>query len=427
MSSSVTAQKPLLTTKPKLLDAGTYYLQVQSTNKKGGDADYTVGVNSSTIFYTKGDTADDVFTDAKDLGTVSAIGNLDSGWVGYGDASDFKAITLDTAAKLNFTVSSDDAVKFTVYQLDAKGKLKSLGSVSAKAGKDGFSKDIFVDAGTYYLQVQSTNAKKGGDADYEVTLNGKSVFFTKGYNGDDTVETAIDLDVLSEPAPLDADWVGLGDEFDYRKFTLESGTKLSFTVNSSDAVKFTVWQETGGKLKSLQNISVKAGAEADTKELLLSAGDYYYSVQSTNASKGGNADYEVTLNEKSVFFPQGDNTNDTWQMASAQEAKLEGEEITGWVGFGDAADFIKFELEESGKLDLNLDPATVSAFTGKQIKITCLDSNGKSVALATKLSGSDLLSKNDVSAGEYYLGVTCANVKKYDTAYSITTGLLAAV
>ena len=29
------------------------------------------------------------------------------------------------------------------------------------------------------------------------------------------------------------------------------------------------------------------------------------------------------------------------------------------------------------------------------------------------------------AAGIYYLGVTCANVKKYDTSYSVTAGLLA--
>ena len=301
LSSSVTAKKPLLTTKPKLLDAGTYYLQVQSTNKKGGDADYTVGVNSSTVFYTKGDTTDDVFTSSKDLGTVSATGNLDSGWVGYGDEIDFKTITLDTAAKLNFTVSSDDAVKFTVYQLDAKGKLKSLGNVSVKANIPANTKDIFVDAGTYYLQVQSTNAKKGGDAEYSIALNGNT-----------------------------------------------------------------------------------------------------------------------------VFFPQGDKTNDTWQAAQEQAAKLPGEDITGWVGYGDAADFIKFELEGSGKIELTLDDDTANALASKQIKLTCLDSKGKSVAIAVdKNDPCTLSSKKEVGTGTYYLGVSCANVKKYDTTYSITTRLLA--
>ena len=56
------------------------------------------------------------------------------------------------------------------------------------------------------------------------------------------------------------------------------------------------------------------------------------------------------------------------------------------------------------------------------------DKDGKSVAVAVDRDDPHfLLSKKPVSAGEYYLGVICANVKKYDTSYSITTGLLAAV
>jgi hypothetical protein len=46
------------------------------------------------------------------------------------------------------------------------------------------------------------------------------------------------------------------------------------------------------------------------------------------------------------------------------------------------------------------------------------------VALSV-LDGDTLVSKKAVAAGEYYLGVTCANVKKFDTSYSVTTGLLA--
>ena len=110
----------------------------------------------------------------------------------------------------------------------------------------------------------------------------------------------------------------------------------------------------------------------------------------------------------------------------AQDPTLPGEEITGWVGFGDASDFIKFELEDDGRIQLNLDEATKAAFASKQIKLTCLDQNGKSVAIAAdKNDPYTLFSKKEVVAGEYYLGVTCANVKKYDTYYSITTGQLA--
>ena len=38
----------------------------------------------------------------------------------------------------------------------------------------------------FYVSVESTNAKKGGEAFYNVTVNkDDSVFFTKGDNSDD--------------------------------------------------------------------------------------------------------------------------------------------------------------------------------------------------------------------------------------------------
>ena len=303
---------------------------------------------------------------------------------------------------------------------------KAVASGTVKNGVLTFNKGnpVLLTAGDYSLALKSSDKGKTA-SEYSFAVNTVTVF-DKGDTSDDTLASAQELGVVDEPCVLVPDgWVGFGDEIDYYQFTLDSGAKLSFTVSASDAVKFTVWQETGGKLKSLQTVTVK-DKPVDTKELLLSAGDYYFSVQSTNAAKGGDADYEVVLNEKSGFFPQGDKTNDTWQMASVQEAKLPGEEITGWVGFGDAADFIKFELEGNGRIELSLDNDTARALSSKQIKLTCLDSQGKSVALAVdKNDPWTVLSKKTVNGGEYYLGVTCANVNKFDTSYCVTTGLLA--
>ena len=149
-------------------------------------------------------------------------------------------------------------------------------------------------------------------------------------------------------------------------------------------------------------------------------------MKSTNAKNGGSADYTIKLNENSQFFTQGNNRNDSWKTAARTAPALAGEVISGWVGFSDAADFIKFAVAEDGRIQLNLDEATKTAFASKQIKLSCLDANGKSVAIAVdKNDPYKVLSKKDVAAGEYYLGVTCTNVNKYETSYSITTGQLA--
>ena len=131
------------------------------------------------------------------------------------------------------------------------------------------------------------------------------------------------------------------------------------------------------------------------------------------------------MNQKgSKFYPVGDNSNDTWQAAKKSSAVQSGETVTGWVGFSDAADFIKFQADSEGQINLDLDKATAKALSSKEIKLSCLDAKGRSVVL-TSLDSDTLVSKKAVLAGEYYLGVTCANVKKFDTSYSITTGMRA--
>ena len=309
-----------------------------------------------------------------------------------------------------------------------KGKLKSVGSISVKAKGTAKTKELLLNKGIYYLAVESTNAKKGGNADYTVSVNKDAVFFTKGDTEDDKIETAKDLGVVASADTLVSDWVGFGDAIDYRTITLDTAAKLSFEINSSDAVKFTVSQMEKGKLKSVGSVSVKAGntVSAKTKELLLNKGIYYLAVESTNAKKGGSADYTVSVNKDAVFFPKGDYSNDTWKAVASEKAVEDGSLISGWVGFGDNADFTKFNVSEDGAIRLSLDKETASALASKEIKLSCLDASGKTVALGN-LDGSYLTSKKDVAAGDYYLGVQCANEKKYNTSYAITAGSLAAI
>jgi hypothetical protein len=291
-----------------------------------------------------------------------------------------------------------------------------------KAGALQTTKTKLLDAGSYYLAVQSTDAKKGGSADYNVSVSANTVFYTKGDNSDDTFAQAWDLGTVTTiPTELFSDWVGVGDAIDYRKITLTSNAKLSFTLMSSDNAKLLFYQTPGGKV--LGSVTVKGGDPKLTKDIFVEAGTYYVAVQSPKAKKNGDATYSVMLNDRSRFFPQADNGNDTWQAASARDAKLTGEEITGWVGYGDAKDFIKVQLSKGGQIKLDLDATTAGALASKQIKLTCLDANGKSVALAS-LDGDTLVSKKNVQSGVYYLGVACSNVKKYDTSYKVTTGVL---
>ncbi|MBQ7177256.1 MAG: hypothetical protein IJS08_07560, partial [Victivallales bacterium] len=222
-----------------------------------------------------------------------------------------------------------------------------------------------------------------------------------------------------------------GDGADYRELTLEYGTRVAFDLVAGDATKFTLWQlnEKTGKLKSVQATTLKADKAkenyaASTKELQLSAGMYYVSMESTNAKKGGNAEFTVTQGELFKVFDKADNSNDTWNAASENETLAMGDSANGWVGFGDAVDYHQFQIADAGKLTLTFDEETEAALNAKQIKLSCLDAKGKSVALAAFKNGKIETSKA-LNEGTYYLGVTCANVQKYDTSYSVSLAMLA--
>lgn len=199
---------------------------------------------------------------------------------------------------------------------------------------------------------------------------------------------------------------------------------MNFTLTSTDSVKFTVWQDSGRGLKAVLKASLKGGS-INTKDVLVTEGVCYFSVQSSNAKKGGSADYTVTVNENSEFFPKGDHTNDSVGAAFDKKAKEPEEKISGWVGFGDPADYIRFRQAQDGLIQLKLDGATAEAYAAKRVKITCLDASGKSVSFVS--DGDTLTAKKETLKGDCCLGVLCSNVKKFNTSYGVTTGVIASV
>jgi len=462
------------TTKALLLEAGDYYFSMQSTNAaQGGSASYDVYLNDEdSAFFTEGDNWDD-WTDLRTEGECGQVGNVGlvdecsydilSGWVGYGDAVDYAGFTLTSAAKLSFTLDATDAASFTIYQLiranDGTYSLKALQTTGLSFDKEmedyeATTKSLLLDAGDYYFSVQSTNAAQGGNAYYNVYLNGEdSEFFVEGCDWDDWTDVRTEgmfgsvgyVGVVDECSyDILSDWVGFGDSVDYAGFTLTSAAKLSFSLDASGAAKFTIYQLIQAKdgtysLKSLQTTSLSFDKEmedyeATTKSLLLEAGDYYFSVQSTNASQGGSAYYNVYLNgEGSEFFPESD-SSDSW--ADIETAGPDGavgyagvvdeytsEVLNGWVGFNDT-DFARIDLYSAAKLSFSIDATGASKFTIYQLvqakngsyslnalQTTSLkfDKDMDAYAAATKA----LL----LEAGEYYISVESTNAAQGGNAY----------
>ena len=259
------------------------------------------------------------------MGEVGNIGTIDpqnltveSDWVGYGDVWDYKSFTLDSAAKLKFDIDSSDATKFVIYELVEKTvrdtttySLKALQTTTLAKAKGATnytatSKDLLLGAGTYYIGVQSTNAAKGGNAEYNFKVSDDSFFYTRGddgnnnwlYDKQDKVFNYLDNYTITNDESFlisgETAWVGFDDEYDYFKVSVESDMNVAFYVSATDAVKFSVYQVVNGRLITLKNITVKADNAITLSNLLLkSDGEYYIGIQSSNAAKGGNAEYTI--------------------------------------------------------------------------------------------------------------------------------------
>lgn len=353
--------------KPLYLESGEYYIAMRSSNaKKGGGAFYNVEISDEgSEFFIRGDNSDD-WNDLKESGAHGAVGDaglLDrtsdtvlNGWVGFGDTEDYAKITLEHAAKLDFLIDADGASKFTVWQLTYNAKkdtyaLKSIKSVSVKAGVQAVVSvqlQASDENNMYYISMTAANIKKFDSVEYYVGLDLEStIFYVDADNGDNNwlyqtktkkrnmslVDSeAVNLTVDTDDIRLDQggtevvgwdNYVGFGDEADYLKIHLAGDAIVSFNVTTTNAAQFVIYSltEKSGKngnpiysLKTIQKTALKPGKKqtevsVPTKAIALSSGDYYISMQSTNAKNGSQVYYNVSLNTAECSGLPGENLN----------------------------------------------------------------------------------------------------------------------
>ena len=316
------------------------------------------------------------------------------------DEYDFAQITLDHAAKMSFRLESTDKAEFTVYSLVETGtngegqktyKRKALQTSTLKLDKaTGLyridtaacklpANDPDGTSGEYYICVQSPNAKKGGNAYYNVELNKEnSTFYIDadgGLNGwlyDKKKDPehcngslhANDVGAGSGPVRLEVvntdiminvdgenrtyhNFVGFGDEWDYAEIVVASAGTCTFTVNaygtanssSAFSVCSLTWNESKKvwTQKTLTTQAVKIAKKADhvdgvsTKEVnFKTATDavtrYFVSMQSAGAKNGAELFYNVTAE----FTPAGTGIADALAMPETSDSLA----MTDALGFG---------------------------------------------------------------------------------------------
>ena len=432
-------------TKAVYLEAGTYFLAMETKidKKKDTEGFYNVEMhyvdpaedkkNQSTKFYTDDDDGSNNWVyDKKDkenpvnpavYGSDPFIINADTNhvqvdkagtvyyedeygftwenFVGFGDDTDFVRIDLDAPSELSFNVQATGAAKMTIYCLETgvdkneepTYKLKAIQTTTLKkqkfeiADEEGgietfemytaSTKPLLLDRPAdnqqYFIAVQSTNAKKGDEAYYNVTLGeiGEAVnFFTDSDNGwnnyvydkklgfneeyyDSLVPTEFMEEttvVMLDSAPVGEDWnnfVGFGDATDYAKIEVTAGMTLNFSLSATDAAKFTIWSlevgkdkygETTYKMNSLQSTTLKKDKEtglyaADTKDYTFKeGGTYFISMESSNAKKGSETYYNVVGNRTSF----------------SEASALDMPELSGGLGGFDTGDVLASAGSASG-------------------------------------------------------------------------------
>lgn len=386
----------IATTAPVLLEAGVYYVSAEASTKKGIRSYYNVSVNQKDcLYYPKGDNSDDWDdvkkegaagkVDKKTIGTLKSGKNkvVSGGWVGCGDAVDYMKFHLDTAAKLVFTVKAGDASSFAIYKLNDPNKkgaysLKSFlsatlaknrlyGKVEGEAAYQKTTKAVLLEEGDYYICVKSTNAKKYGDADYDILLDdSSSIFYDKIDDQKNNIlvqkknlvgvcET-ISLGLTSKTVQMDKvpvnygkwkNFVGHNDDTDYARITLMQDVNACFTIEANDAAKFTIYKlvgNTDGKyaLKALQSKALRKTGDvytATVKGNLQKDDVLYVCMTSTNAKKGGNAYYNVTYENlpqvKAALSGPEENANawDIVETAATNAVPENGEDVLADSGF----------------------------------------------------------------------------------------------
>ena len=298
-----------------LLDVGTYYIEIVSSDKGKGkkNTDYTL--NIVTDYFPEASTDEFDFktgTGNPEFLELSTGGNAsDSGWVGFGDALDVYYFQTESNGYYDIGLDGlESKVNMSVwYYNEAKDRYYKLKSVSGseKTGTTAIN-DLLLKGGmNYYVAIESGDKGKGKyNSDYDLWIDGTYID-----NGGDYAYAPVDLGSFGEFAGskreslVGGEWIGGVDNTDYYKFEIAdyyyyggryynfdglSWIKFEFELDSDAEVEFSFMDEYGNLIDTVE-VSNISDSKADGIMQLedLSPGEYYIKV--TGNSTG--TDYSI--------------------------------------------------------------------------------------------------------------------------------------
>ena len=209
---------------------------------------------------------------------------------------------------------------------------------------------------------------------------------------------------------METGWVGYGDAANFYVFNgTGAGSINTITISGlTDKVTVTVYD---ADRKAIKKVTTSANGQLFNN--LLFKGKFYISVESGDKGKGkDNTNYE--LSGTGGYFPAATDNN-RFANATVVDLGAGAASVTGWVGYGDSADFYKFVGTGAGTLDIS-----GSGFGAKAV-ITVYDANGKKLKNISASKDAKITLSGLLSAGTFYVSIESGDKGKgkENTDYTI--------
>ncbi len=263
--------------------------------------------------------------------------------------------------------------------------------------------------GNYYWRARAVD-NAGNESEW-TEVESFATGDTAGNQFSQALEIVCDTDFVYN------EYVGKCDGYDYYKFDMENaGTFNIALVGLSAKVRVCLYELVGNTYKKVKGIKSKNYSYIAMDDILLERGTYYLEVMSEDKGAGRyNTDYSLELT--SSCFPEATDNN---SLETATEITLDFNMENGYVGFGDAVDYYKFEVDSLDVFDFEL------AGDNKNAKMTVYEWDDskdkyKKVAAARLKNGDAMLDNISLDAGLYYVEVLSKDKGKgkYNTEYEL--------
>ena len=328
----------------------------------GGTAT-SVTINDYGTIYVTGGSAADVTVGSSGYGYITDGGSLNGARLCSGVYQNAGTLFISSGAVVSNITLEYGACLYVEKGAKVTNVTSSYGSfISTEKGASvKITKTIKAES------PDSDHDEKNGWADKKKKIINSHVTESKAtVLTDSDIGVSIKFDETSMTYDSYDNYVGYTDEIDFKKVHLNGESKLCFNVYATDASKFTIWRwdpKGKGKLVSVQatalkkyeySSDIKSSSSSTyyyvlTKGIKLAAGDYYLSVESTNAAKGGNAYYNLYLDYDSQFSNELDIKDclDTSLLLpdAGGAGSLDMPETSGSLGISDELNFGQYDVD----------------------------------------------------------------------------------